>query len=160
METVFLLAGAQRRARDRPRSATRKSKRNKADRYAPTPSHKHHLSATSKAARQVIRQGFNRSSRRTRAARETGPSFEQERPRGRVRLTASKRPAANLGQTTMDTSGKTRRVTPRNASEILGKSPGRPRPRDRHPQGRRQRGWLRAQHRARSALPKGQEKLR
>lgn len=28
-------------------------------------------------------------------------------------------------------------------------------PRDRHPNGRRQPGWLRVQHRARSALPKG-----
>lgn len=36
METVFLLAGATRRARERPRSATRRSNRTKADRHAPT----------------------------------------------------------------------------------------------------------------------------
>ena len=47
-------------------------------------------------------------------------------------------------------------VLPKHDEGRSGEAMGTACPRDRHPHGRRQPGWLRAQHRARSALPKGQ----
>lgn len=44
-------------------------------------------------------------------------------------------------------------IAGRDSGEAMGKAC----PRDRHAHGRRQRGWRRAQHRVRSALPKGQQ---
>lgn len=154
VETVFLLAGAKRRARERPRSATRRSERNKADRHAPT--------VTDHAHTGDMRDGDPTPQPISKAVNDKGPrEMRHAPPLARIRANdrdewvgpKDERRCVFGPRTTCRRMAEHRlEIAGRDSGQVTGRAC----PRDRHPHGRRQPGWLRAQHRARSALPKGQ----
>lgn len=154
METGFLLAGAQRRARERPRSATRRSERNKADRHAPTVSdlpHAGDMRDGEPTPQPISNAVFDKGPHEMRHA----PPLARFRANGRYKWVVPKdeRCCVFRAQTTGTRVAEHRpEIAGRQSDEAMETAC----PRDRHPHGRRQPDWLRAQHRARSALPKGQ----